>query len=113
MPYADYEIPVRLQGEHAIPDIPSSMQVGETVHYTSNDGSVTVEFRENGSPFIDDAGSEKTVVSSTELPVKLSKAGTFTCRCFITPLGKTNAERIGWDPVKSPQSGGNHVVKGP
>jgi hypothetical protein len=84
------------------------MKVGETVHYDSRDGEVTIEFRDNGSPFADGNGNPKLVLSSNDPPEKLVKAGTFTCRCFIKPAN--SPVRIGWDPQRSPQSGGNHVV---
>jgi hypothetical protein len=54
-----------------------------------------------------------TVITSAAPPLPLTKPSPsttlgFTCRCFITlPSGMT----VGWDPIHSPQSGGNHVVK--
>ncbi len=117
-PKAHYEIPVSLEpgppaqpGPHAIPTIPPlpGMDHGQTVHYFSNNGEVTVEFVVNGSPFQDADGNDITVISSNDAPLVLTKTGTFTCRCFVTPPGTT--VRIGWDPVNSPQSGGNHVVR--
>ena len=38
-------------GVHAIPDIPTSMDVGDFVTYFSSDGIATVIFDFNGSPF--------------------------------------------------------------
>lgn len=122
-PYADHEIPVKLDpgtpeqpGPHAIPAIPptppdnSPLVHGQTVHYFSDDGEVTIEFVVNGSPFQDANGNDIRVISSNDPPRVLTKVGTFMCHGFITPPGTTT--RIGWDPVKSPElSGGNHVVR--
>jgi hypothetical protein len=100
--------------QHAVlPDIPKSMINGETVHYSSADGEVTIEFRDDNnlpslSPFLEPNGSVKTVITSAEPPITLSKRGHFFCHCFITPPGKA---RIGWDKLNSPQSGGNHDVQ--
>jgi|SRR5947209_17939193 len=101
-------------GQHAVPEIPALMKVGETVHYSSADGEVTIEFRDDNnlpslSPFLNPNGSEKIEISSNEPPLILSKSGTFTCRCFITPPGR-NAAAIGWRPG-DPLSGGNHIVQ--
>ena len=101
-------------GQHAVPDIPKSMKVGEFVHYSSDDGAgndageVTIQFFDNGSPFLDLNGNMKTVITSNDPPIELTKTGSFTCRCFITPPGAAAA--IGWrhgDPL----SGGNHDVQ--
>jgi hypothetical protein len=103
-------------GQHAVPDIPKSMAVGDTVHYSSADGEVRIEFfDEKGSPslspFLEPNGSVKTVITSKEPPIKLSKAGNFFCHCFITPPGR-DAAAIGWRPG-DPLSGGNHDVQKP
>jgi hypothetical protein len=117
---ANHEIHAKLvtdkDGQHAVPDIPPIMKLGETVHYSSVDaagndaGVVTIEFRENGSPFLDLNGNVKTVITSNEPPIKLSKRGIFTCRCFITPPGAAAAAAIGWR-LGDPLSGGNHDVQ--
>jgi len=122
MPKADHEIDVNLEMHsdgftHAVPrNIPEIMFQGETVHYRSTDGEVSIEFSERDlshagssfcSPFLDTNGGEKTVISSTEGPIKLSNRGIFFCHCFITPPG---GAKIGWSP-DSPLSGGNTVVK--
>src|SRR5258705_4613121 len=90
---AHHEILVTLQKGGPVPNIPPSMKVGETVHYKSDDGEVTIEFHKDGSPFLNLDGSEKNEVTSHEPPVKLNKAGKVTCRCFITPPG---GSPIGW-----------------
>ena len=87
--------------QHAVPDIHNPMHIGKTVHYSSPDGEVTIEFRDDNnkptrSPFLDPNGSEKIEISSNEPPIMLSKTGTFVCHCFITPPGKAKADRIGW-----------------
>jgi hypothetical protein len=98
-----HEITVKLEkgddpehsGPNAVPNVPGDMAVGDTVHYSSNDGVVTIEFFVNGSPFQNADGSEMQVISSNDPPLVLMKASnpSFTCRCFITQPGKT--ERIG------------------
>ena len=118
---ADFEIVANLVRDnngqqHAVPDIPAHIKLGKTVHYSSPDGEVTIEFRDDNSspslsPFLNPNGSEKIDISSNEPPIKLSKPGTFFCHCFITPPGKAKADRIGWDKLNSPKSGGNHVVQ--
>ena len=103
--------------QHAVlPDMPKSMFRGETVHYSSTDGDVRIEFFDDNdlpslSPFLEPNGSVKTVITSAEPPIKLSKEGKFFCHCFITPPGEK--ARIGWNKLKSPQSGGNHDVRKP
>jgi hypothetical protein len=109
---ADFEIVANLVRDnngqqHAVPDIPAHIKFGKTVHYSSPDGDVRIEFLDNGSPFLDLNGSDKTEITSNDLPIKLSKKGKFTCRCFITPPG---GAAIGWRPG-DPKSGGNHVVQ--
>jgi hypothetical protein len=94
--------------KHSVPEIPAIMRVKEFVHYRSDDGDVTIEFVENGSPFLDLNGNVKTVITSKEPPIMLSNPGVFTCRCFITPPGAT--ARIGWLPGDL-VSGGNHDVR--
>ena len=99
--------------QHAVPDIHNPMNIGKSVHYSSPDGEVTIQFRDDNnlpspSPFLDPNGSEKIEISSNEPPIKLSKTGHFFCHCFITPPGGVP---IGWDKLNSPRSGGNHDVQ--
>jgi hypothetical protein len=115
---ADFEIVANLVRDnngqqHAVPDIHNPMKFGKTVHYSSPDGEVTIQFRDDNnlpspSPFLDPNGSEKIDISSNEPPIKLSKPGDFFCHCLITPPGGIP---IGWDKLKSPKSGGNHIVR--
>jgi hypothetical protein len=105
----DHEINVVLQNGNAVPSLPARMNLGQTVHYSSNDGPVTILFVDNGSPFTDANGDEITVITSAAPPLFLSKpsATGFTCRCFITlPTGMT----VGWGP-NFPKGGGNQIVK--
>jgi hypothetical protein len=100
--------------QHAVLDIPKSMATGETVHYSSPDGDVRIEFVDDNnspslSPFLEPNGSVKTVITSAEPPIELKKSGEFFCHCFITPPGAM--ARIGWNKLNSPQSGGNHHVQ--
>ncbi len=118
---ADFEIVANLVRDnngqqHAVPNIPPIMNFEKTVHYSSPDGEVTIEFRDDNnspslSPFLNPNGSEKIEISSNEPPIELSKRGKFFCHCFITPPGKGKADRIGWDKLNSPKSGGNHDVQ--
>ena len=98
--------------QHAVLDIPKSMAKGETVHYSSPDGDVRIEFFDDNnlpslSPFLEPNGSVKTVITSAEPPVELSKRGKFFCHCFITT---PNGETFGWGP-NFPLAGGNHDVQ--
>ncbi|HWZ41864.1 MAG TPA: hypothetical protein VNW97_00230 [Candidatus Saccharimonadales bacterium] len=104
---ADHEIKIALatiQGERqAVPQLPKpgSMNVGETVHYSSDDGEVRVEFPKE-TPFDTD------VVINSDVK-KLIKKGTFHCGCSITLKDGTS---IGWhsgEPLGGP-SGGVHDV---
>jgi hypothetical protein len=113
---AHHEIHAKLvtdkDGQHAVPDIPKNMEVGDTVHYSSPDGEVRIEFFGHKnlpplSPFLEPNGSVKTVITSKEPPIKLSEKGEFFCHCFITPPGK---DPIGWRS-NDPLSGGNHEVR--
>jgi hypothetical protein len=104
---ADYEILVKLQKGYAVPEIPRVMDVGKTVHYTSNDGAVTITFPANHSPFLTRNGNKKLKITSNERPIKLSTTGEFTCRCSIKPPGRP---AVVWTP-DSPAAGGNFEVK--
>jgi len=92
---------------HAVPTITIPMKVGKTVHYSSPDGSVRIEFVVDGTPFADPNGNGITVITDKDV-LTLQNTGTFTCRCFITDA---NGVTIGWDALTSPMSGGIHVVK--
>jgi hypothetical protein len=111
---ADVEVKVNLvsgtpgQPGHVVPALPGSMFVSQTVHYSSADGAVTIEFVVDGTPFVDSSGNDITTVTDKDV-LPLKKSGTFTCHCFVTPPGST--VRVGWDPQTSPMSGGIHVVK--
>ena len=96
---AHHDITINLQNGHAVPALSAAgdLRVGDTVRYSSPDGTARVVFDENGSPFGD---SRKDVIHDREIRI-LTKAGTFRCKCFI---------EIGWTP-EHPQSGGDHDVK--
>ena len=102
------EINVACDGTHSVPNIPQSMNLGDTVHYSSAEGSVIILFEDGGgSPFLDANNNPIMVITSTAPPLPLKRAGSFVCRCFVTlPNGMT----VGWGP-NSPQSGGNSVVR--
>src|ERR1700692_1620390 len=85
---ADHEIHVMLQKNgYVVSTAPANMKVGQTVHYSSDDGEVTIEFRDNGSPFLDYNGREKLVITSKEPPKNLRRNGIFTSRCSIKIAG--------------------------
>jgi hypothetical protein len=90
-----------------VPEIPASMNTGETVHYFSKDGPVIVVFMENGSPFVDANGYDITVITDAAPPLALSKKGTFKSRCYIT---LSSGMTVGWGP-NYPDGGGNNVVR--
>src|SRR5262249_6146146 len=102
----NHEIEVNYDGTGQGPLIPA-LAVGDTVHYSSNQGTVTMVFMVNGSPFLDVNNYEMIVVTSAAPPLAVQKDGQFTARCFITlPTGIT----VGWGP-NYPNYGGDHVVK--
>lgn len=90
---AYYEIIVTLIGEQVTPVIPDPLEFGKTVRYKSDDGTgkdagkVRITFLENGSPYLNPDGSSKLEVSSNDPPLRLSKEGQFTGRCYITTPG--------------------------
>lgn len=92
---------------HALPTplfSSQSMAVGDSVRFTCPDGSARVEIAQ-GTSF------GPTVLSITDSnPHILATDGPFRWRCFVTPHGGTE---VGWDPVKSPQSGGDGQVVPP
>jgi hypothetical protein len=120
---ADHEVDVdvvnRSDGPHAEPrNLPPFMHQEETVHYRSKDDAVRIVFQDLDfseahrpfhSPFLDSNGKEVLSISSNDAPIKASNMGIYFCHCFITPPG---GKEIGWSKT-SPNSGGNHVVKGP
>lgn len=103
-----YEIAIRLvNGTDVVPEIPAGMRVGDAVRYSSPDGGVTIEFPE-GSPFVDDSGSEVTKISDSQLH-ELRRQGDFTCRCTLT---LSDGKRLGWSSG-SAKSGGTTTVGHP
>src|ERR1700737_4622017 len=94
----DHEIWIRRVGNDAIPPQPMpSMDVGETVRYSSDDGTVSVAFPDK-SPF------QETMISGAQI-VMVRNIGKFRCRCFIDL--KDGTERVGWQSDPSP-SGADH-----
>lgn len=102
--------------ENAIPDIPTNLVVGDTVHYTSPFGAVRIEFGDPDhahtpspfqSPFLDASGGEKTMITSGDPPLELKRSGIFFCHCFVKP---PNGPEFGWG-LNNPLSGGDHVVR--
>jgi hypothetical protein len=112
---ADYEILVELQNGNPVPKIPAKMKLGKTVHYTSNNGKVTITFPALHSPFLNRNGNEKLKITSTERPIELTKKGTFSFSCLITPppgmvkkpAGLKNSSYLGGN---IPYPGGNMDV---
>jgi hypothetical protein len=100
-----YEIKVRLvDGTHAVPEIPSDMGLGDTVRFSSPDGSLNIDFPED-SPFLDDSGRAIKQITDSQ-PRELRKQGSFTCQCKLRlPTG----QMVGWPA--SGQSGGVVPIK--
>jgi hypothetical protein len=98
---ADHEIELKLtDAMTVVADSPGELLVGQTVRYSSPDGTVRVLF-----PLL----SPYTVneVKNAEIH-QLRSPGQFGFRCFLTPHGSTT--EIGWSP-ENPKSGGDHDVK--
>jgi len=109
-----HEVKVKLEttsaGTYAVPEIPTSLNLGDTVHYSRFEdapGLVTIVFNPGSSPFLDSKGQEITEITSSDPPLELKKKGTFACICSITLPGK---EPTGWGPTM-PKAGGNHIVR--
>jgi hypothetical protein len=91
---------------HYVPKMPAKkMKLGKTVHYSSNEGKVTIKFHAHQSPFLNRNGNEKLQVTSKEPPIKLSKKGEFSFDCLITPFG------IKPNYIPDSYPGGNMVVR--
>ena len=96
-----HNIRIRRVGNDAVPPQPMpTMRVGDTVEYSSDDGTVRIEFT-NGSPF------QEAAVGSGQI-VTARSPGRFRCRCFINLEDGTGT--IGW--VSDPSlSGADHDVQ--
>lgn len=106
---AYYEILVENQNGHPVPKMPAKkMKIGKTVHYSSSQGKVTIKFHAHQSPFLNRNGNEKLQVTSTEKPIKLSKKGTFSFNCLITP--PPGAKNPHYAVSNTPYAGGNMDV---
>ena len=122
---ADFEVEVTLEMVNgvlaAVPHLPAEgMDRHKSVHYSvhiPNDphAKVRIQFVSDPSrpqpflsPFDDASGNELKEVKDSDPPSTLQRSGTFICGCFVT---RGNGDKIDWDPVKNPNSGGNHVVK--
>jgi hypothetical protein len=106
---AYYEIIlVKNKNGDPVPKMPAKeMKLGKTVHYSSNQGMVTIKFHAHKSPFLNRNGNEKLKVTSKEPPIKLSKKGEFDFKCLITPFVKPSI------PQDSDfYAGGEMIVKG-
>jgi hypothetical protein len=105
---AYYEILVENKNGHPVPKMPTKkMKLGKTVHYSSNQGKVTIKFHAHQSPFLNRNGNEKLQVTSTEKPIKLSKTGKFSFDCLITPHAGANISSYA---SPGPYPGGNMDV---
>lgn len=112
---ADHEIEVKIVGKGAVPSQPIDkieMKVGQTVRYSSPDGTVKIVFPFR-SPFRNDdktgtevQGLEILTLLQAEKPTVPPNPPDFLCRCFITNSKGT----FGWDS-DSLHSGGDHHVK--
>jgi hypothetical protein len=100
-----HEISVTRHGNAAVPQRPiPTMFTGDTVHYTSNDGRVRIEFEGGLSPFM-----EGTPINSEQV-AHVERTGTFKCHCFIIP--NDGGPEIGWttDSADPKVSGADHDV---
>jgi len=92
---ADHNITIRLVDDTQVrPDPLPTMLVGETVRFSSPDGRVRVEFPAP-SPFDETEATDSDVLT-------LRREGPLTCRCFLTPYGRTT--ELGWSS-DDPQAG--------
>lgn len=101
-----FDIPIELRSfengaQGAVPVIPASLSIADTVSYFSPSGSFRIEFPD-GSLF----GEPGPVVIADSRVLTLAKDGRFDSRCFVTPPGGTE---VGWSE-RNPESGGPHDV---
>jgi hypothetical protein len=99
---ADHEIKVIINAAgQPVPLIPPGgiMRVNDTVRYTCDEGEVRIVFE---LPFSD--VSDVILEGETR---KLTRAGNFFCKCFLTRPDNTE---VGWTPDK-PEAGGEHDVR--
>jgi hypothetical protein len=104
---AQHEIPIRLtvieEKQHAVPQIPTTMNLGDSVHYFNPDGLPTrVIFTFDGSPF------DTTELRDTDPPKPIINKGQFVCGCSLI----VNGAEVGWKPgdPDTAISGGIHDV---
>jgi hypothetical protein len=97
----DHDIKImRGVDNRAVPPQPMpTLFTGQTVRYSSDDGTVTIEFPD-GSPF-----AETSVEDSQVVVVR--NVGKFHCNCLIEL--KNGEGKVGWDS-KSGLSGADHDV---
>lgn len=96
-----HKIKIRRVGNDAVPPQPMPiMFVDDTVEYSSDDGTVRVEFL-SGSPF------QESVIGSGQI-VTARNPGRFRCRCFIDLKDGTGT--VGWKSEPS-VSGADHDVQ--
>jgi hypothetical protein len=103
---ADHEIKLKFDGKTVKPTLPTVMNVGETVRYSADAGTIGVaafkiEFP-TGSPF---KSATQITDSSTRT---LELGGKFQSRCSMT---LADGRVVGWDAVSNPESGGVHDVQ--
>jgi hypothetical protein len=97
----DHDIKIyRGADNSAVPPQPMpTMFTGQRVRYSSDDGTVTIEFPD-GSPFLE------TVVQDSQV-VTVRNVGHFHCKCVIEL--SSGEGQIGWDS-QSGLSGADHDV---
>jgi hypothetical protein len=103
-----HEISVTRDGNAAVPQRPiPTMFTGDTVHYTSNDGRVRIEFEDGRSPFKEGTSITSDQIAHVEHPDNGIK---FKCHCFIIP--NDGGTEIGWttDSANPKVSGADHEV---
>ena len=114
-------------------NIPREMHRGDTVSYESPDGQVTVKFAKDQdgsvhtSPYTDENGHDIETVHGGER-FKVGNSGTYLGKCSIrvterkaanaggavnalkAPVLETIEREYTWN-AKTPEAGGNHIVK--
>lgn len=88
---------------------PNNLELGDTAHFHTHTvgGLVEIYLDVNGSPFLNDDGTENKEVDSNDPPLELKARGTFTVRCYIT-VGKF---KYSYNTNGPGSGGGNMVVR--
>ena len=94
-----HEIKINLTDGRVRPDPTDTLEVGDTVRYSSPDGKARVAFLGKSPYEVSEVGDSETHT--------LCQGGHYTFNCFVTPTGSKN--EVGWGPG-DPDAGGVHDV---